>query len=195
MWRRSYRNHVIMAFPSFDTATNSWAPQADISWCAGANRFSEFVRFQDRVMSENEAVHLAVRRSVRWINERLKQAQTDAQATANERDRSPPFKSGRRLRFGSQLRLPSPMSHKPGRAFSYNHFKALVAKLGVKESEPSLQKSYEALLKLREERPCSWTELKKRVERSRNMTARKSPARAAKKPRLPLTPRDWQRLI
>ena len=25
MWSRSYRKHVIMAFPSFDAATNSWA--------------------------------------------------------------------------------------------------------------------------------------------------------------------------
>ena len=31
MWSRVYRNHFIMAFPNFDTTTNAWAPQADIS--------------------------------------------------------------------------------------------------------------------------------------------------------------------
>ena len=31
MWSRCYRQHVIMAFPSFDTATNLWAAQADIT--------------------------------------------------------------------------------------------------------------------------------------------------------------------
>ena len=29
MWSRVYRNHFIMAFPSFDTATNAWAPQLE----------------------------------------------------------------------------------------------------------------------------------------------------------------------
>ena len=33
MWSRTYRNHFIMAFPSFDTTTLNWRAQADISWC------------------------------------------------------------------------------------------------------------------------------------------------------------------
>ena len=63
MWSRCYRQHVIMAFPSFDTATNLWAAQADISWPSGPVRESEFVRFPTRVMSEAEAVSLALSRS------------------------------------------------------------------------------------------------------------------------------------
>ena len=35
MWSRLYRNYVIVAFPTYDTVTNSWAPQADINWFAG----------------------------------------------------------------------------------------------------------------------------------------------------------------
>ena len=36
MWSRLYRNHVIMAFPTYDTVANAWAPQVDINWFAGS---------------------------------------------------------------------------------------------------------------------------------------------------------------
>ena len=52
MWSRCYREHVIMAFPSFDTATNLSAAQADISWPSGPVRESEFVRFPTRVLAK-----------------------------------------------------------------------------------------------------------------------------------------------
>ena len=45
MWSRLYRNHVIMAFPTYDTVANAWAPQADINWFAGTSYDSEFVQF------------------------------------------------------------------------------------------------------------------------------------------------------
>src|SRR5207247_11310577 len=72
MWSRVYRNHFIMAFPSFDTATNDWAPQADISWSGGPSRDSELVRFPKRFMTEREAVTFALRRGQTWINRRLR---------------------------------------------------------------------------------------------------------------------------
>lgn len=72
MWNWSYRNHVIMAFPSFDAATNSWAPQADISWPRGPVRESEFVIFPIRVLSESEAVAFALRGGMSWVDQRLK---------------------------------------------------------------------------------------------------------------------------
>ncbi len=75
MWSRCYRRHVIMAFPSFDTMTNSWAPQADISWPTGPQRDSEFVRFPIRVMTEREAVACALRNGKSWIDNRLKATQ------------------------------------------------------------------------------------------------------------------------
>jgi hypothetical protein len=68
---RLYRNHVIMPFPSYDTAANAWAPQADISWCVGPSRESEFVRFHNRFMTEADAVACALRSGEAWIDNRL----------------------------------------------------------------------------------------------------------------------------
>ena len=72
MWSWSYRKHVIMAFPSFDTATKSWAPQADISWPVGPVRESEFVRFPIRVMTESEAVACALSGGKSWVDQHVK---------------------------------------------------------------------------------------------------------------------------
>ncbi|HWO41030.1 MAG TPA: hypothetical protein VNO43_04425 [Candidatus Eisenbacteria bacterium] len=195
MWRRSYRNHVIMAFPSFDTATHSWAPQADISWCAGPHRYSEFVRFRDRVLSEEEAVDLALRRSVRWINEHLRNAQ---KAPPRLDPRHPSAAVGHPLtgmRYKPQLQPGSALTHRPATTFTFNRFKALVAKFGVEENEHSLHRSYEALIKLRERQHCSWTKIKKKIERAREMTAKGRASQTMKKRRLPLTPQGWQKFV
>jgi hypothetical protein len=72
MWSQLYREHFIMAFPSFDAATNTWVPQADITWCAGTLRDSEFVRFTARVATEDEAVSWAMQNGIEWIDGRLK---------------------------------------------------------------------------------------------------------------------------
>ena len=72
MWSRLYRDHVIMAFPSFDTARNGWAPQADISWCVGPGREFRFVRFSNRFATEGEAVACSLSRAQAWIDNRLK---------------------------------------------------------------------------------------------------------------------------
>jgi hypothetical protein len=64
-----------MAFPSFDTATNSWRPQVDISWCSGSNRDSKFVRFADDARTEDEAVRCGLDKAIGWIDRRLKSAQ------------------------------------------------------------------------------------------------------------------------
>jgi hypothetical protein len=61
-----------MAFPSFDAATNTWVPQADISWVAGPLRDSEFVRFTARARTEDEAVRRAVQNGTEWVDGRLK---------------------------------------------------------------------------------------------------------------------------
>jgi hypothetical protein len=71
MWSRLYRNHVIMAFPSYDTIANAWAPQADINWFAGSSHDSKFVRFSKRCTTEEEAVTWALRRSEVWVDNRL----------------------------------------------------------------------------------------------------------------------------
>jgi hypothetical protein len=72
MWSRLYRNHVIMAFPSYDTVANAWAPQADINWFAGSSHDSKFVQFSKRCTTEEEAVTCALRRSEVWVDNRLR---------------------------------------------------------------------------------------------------------------------------
>jgi hypothetical protein len=72
MWSRLYRNHVIMAFPSYDTAANAWAPQADINWFAGSSHDSKFVQFSKRCTTEEEAVTWALSRSEVWVDNRLR---------------------------------------------------------------------------------------------------------------------------
>ena len=72
MWSRLYRNHVIMAFPTYDTVANAWAPQADINWFAGTSHDSEFVRFSKRCTTEEEAVTWVLRRSEGWVDSRLR---------------------------------------------------------------------------------------------------------------------------
>jgi len=74
MWSQLYRNHLIMPFPSYDTATSSWVPQADITWCTGGAREFEFVRFPKRVSSEAEAIRCALELGRNWIDDRLQRA-------------------------------------------------------------------------------------------------------------------------
>src|SRR5215475_3131177 len=71
MWSRLYRKHVIMAFPSYDTVTNAWAPQADINWFAGSSHDSQFARFSECCATEEEAVAWALSRSKVWVDNRL----------------------------------------------------------------------------------------------------------------------------
>lgn len=193
MWSRSYRNHVIMAFPSFDTLTNSWAPQADISWCSGTVRESEFVRFRNRVMSENEAVNFALRRSVVWINQRLKHLGSPHALQAGKIKSLAVLKED--IRRLSVKRAPVPCSDDDTPTLTFHQFKSLMAKFGFPGGELSLRKSYEALIVLRKTRHCSWGEIRKKVEHSRELMAasRHSP-RKGKQPSLPLTPRAWQRI-
>lgn len=71
MWSRTYRDHFIMAFPSFDTATRNWRVQADISWSGGNLRHSAFVQYPTQAATETEAVHSALQQSLEWIDGRL----------------------------------------------------------------------------------------------------------------------------
>jgi hypothetical protein len=72
MWSRLYRNHVIMAFPTYDTVANAWAPQADINWFAGTSHDSKFVQFSKRCTTDEEAVTWVLRRSEVWVDNRLR---------------------------------------------------------------------------------------------------------------------------
>ena len=71
MWSRTYRDHFIMAFPSFDAETRKWRAQADISWYAGTRRDSVFLRYRRHAATEVQAVTLALQQSVEWIDRRI----------------------------------------------------------------------------------------------------------------------------
>lgn len=70
MSSRLYGDHLIMAFPSFDTTTNRWAPQADISWNhKSPRRKFAFVRFPKRCKTEAEAITAALNMAEAWIDQ------------------------------------------------------------------------------------------------------------------------------
>ena len=71
MWSRTYRDHFIMAFPSFDTETRKWRAQADISWSAGNCRDSAFVRYPRHADTEVQAVNVALQQSLKWVDGRI----------------------------------------------------------------------------------------------------------------------------
>jgi hypothetical protein len=198
MWNRLHRKHVIMAFPSFDTATNSWVPQADISWCIGPMRESAFVRFTTRVTTEDEAVSCALHKGVSWIDQRLKHLRNGQPAVRKQRgDVIEALQQ--RLKRSNSRQLPIfqlTTTASQAKTLTFDQFKSVMAKFGLRGSEQSLHKSYDALIKLCKTRHCSWAELREKVQRSQELpaTARR-PARGAKAPELPLTTRDWRRIV
>jgi hypothetical protein len=192
MWSRLHRDHFIMAFPSFDTATNSWAPQADISWCAGPVRESEFVRFRTHASTEDEAVNFALHKGVAWINQRLRHL---GKSSAHERGGD--VTEALRQRHSRQSSLLRPTtSASQTKTLTFNQFKSGVSKLGLSGSEQSLRKSYEALIKLRKIRHWTWAEIRDKVQQSEGFrtAARRSPRRT-QAARLPVTPQQWRRIV
>ena len=197
MWSRVYRNHFIMAFPSFDTATNAWAPQADISWSGGPSRKSEFVRFPKRFMTEREAVTFALRRGQMWINRRLRHSHigiasdrgriVDMIGALKESLAKAAPEQPRRDQAAAKRRTES--------TFTFDQFKSAMAESGVHLSERTLQKSYTALVKLRKNNHLSWAQTRQKVERSQQeLRAAKSPARRPRAVRIPLSERGWRNI-
>jgi hypothetical protein len=189
---RLYRDHVIMTFPSFDTASSAWAPQANISWSVGPAREFEFVRFPNRLPTEGEAMAFALRMGEEWIDRRLKRARRAIGggsarviqmigALNNHVERPSP----------RQLREIQPAGERRRDGFTFKQFKAAIAESGLNLSEQVLQKSYAALVKLRHEQHLSWAEARKKVQQSQRELKAGSARRAA---RLPLTQRDWRRI-
>ena len=192
MWSRLHRDHFIMAFPSFDTTTNSWAPQADISWCAGPVRESEFVRFRTRATTEDEAVNFALHRGVAWINQRLKHL--GKTCVVHEHGNVIEALRERHSRQSSMLRPTTAASQT--KTLTFNQFKSVMNKLGLSGSEQSLRKSYDALIKLRKIRHWTWADIRDKVQHSQEFrTAARRSARRTQAARLPLTPRQWRRIV
>ena len=213
MWSRCYREHVIMAFPSFDTATNLWAAQADITWPRGPVRESEFVRFPTRVMSatgrarhirlariarqEAEAVSLALSRSKAWIDRRLQHVRLEGRK-GHERilGRVMELQGRASRKLSKELpRIHSARAKDPTSIFTFDQFKAAQLRSGAKLSEASLQKSYVALMKLAKN-GCSWSEIKLKIKQSQErLAAPKTSSRSVHSARLPLTEREWRRIV
>jgi hypothetical protein len=193
MWSRSHRDHFIMAFPSFDTTTNSWTPQADISWCAGPVRESEFVRFRTRATTEDEAVNFALHKGVAWINQRLKHL--GKPCIVDQRGNVIEALRQRHSRQSSLLRPTTAPTSQP-KNLTFNQFKSVMSKLGLSGSEQSLRKSYDALIKLRKIRHWTWANVRDKVQRSQGFrtAAGRSTGRTQAAP-LPLTPRQWRRIV
>jgi hypothetical protein len=193
MWSRLHRDHFIMAFPSFDTTTNSWKPQADISWCAGPVRESEFVRFRTHATTEDEAVNFALHKGVAWINQRLKHLGNASVVRERGGDVIEALPE-QRSRQSSPLRPTAAASQT--KILTFNQFKSVMSKLGLSGSEQSLRKSYDALIELRKIRRWTWADIRDKVEQSQGFrTAAGRSARRTQAARLPLTLRQWRRIV
>jgi hypothetical protein len=198
MWNRLYRDHVIMPFPSYDTATNAWAPQADISWCAGASRQFNFVKFPNRFMTEADAVACALRSSEAWIDDRLGRLR---RGSGSEHPAVIDMigalkKSLRKVSPRQPPRTQGSIQWHAEKTFTFGQFKSAMGRNGVKLSEQRLQRSYTALRKLRQNNHWSWAQTREKVERSqRDRSADESLARQQRAARIPLTERDWRRIV
>jgi hypothetical protein len=197
MWNRLYRDHVIMPFPSYDTVTNAWAPQAYISWCAGPSRESEFVKFPNRFLTEAAAVTFALRRGEAWIDNRLERLFSGSGSEhAAVIDRLGDLKKSLGKVSPTQpLRTRGLIHWHTKKTFTFGQFKSVIVKRGVTLSEQTLQKSYAALVKLRKNNHWSWVQTRQKVERSQqDHSAAESPARQQRAARIPLTEHDWHRI-
>ncbi|HEX7228938.1 MAG TPA: hypothetical protein VF452_00985 [Candidatus Binatia bacterium] len=181
-----------MAFPSFDAATNSWAPQADISWPIGPERESEFVRFPLRVMTESEAVACALRRGRSWIDNRLKahSAQNAVSVTVDRIDSL--SNSLRRTNLKPSIQL-SAVRNEPTEAFTFAQFKSAVAGSSTKISQSALRKSYSGLMQLQKSKNWSTAEVRATVNRLQELSVSRS-TRHAQRYRFPMTERDWRKI-
>ena len=194
MWSRLYRYHVIMPFPSYDTATNAWAPQADISWCAGPSPESEFVKFPNRFMTEADAVACALRRGEAWIDNRLRRLRS---GKGSEPARVIDMIEALKKSLGKVSPTQPPRTQgsiqwHAKKTFTFGQFKSVVAKRGVKLSEQTLQKSYAALVKLRKNNHWSWAQTRKKVEHSRQDSITAQSPRQQRAALIPLIERDWR---
>lgn len=196
MWNRLYRNHLIMPLPSYDTATNAWAPQADITWCIGPVRESEFVKFPNRVMTEREAITCALRRGQTWIDKRIKRLHSGSgPGRAQIIDMAAALQGHLEKADSKQPRQSQLLERRLEKTFTFDQFKSAIAASGLQISDQMLQRSYAALVKLRKNNHWSWAETRQKVEHSRqNLTLSSSPVRPPAFSRIPLTQSEWRRI-
>lgn len=190
MWSRLYRNHVLMAFPSYDSAKHGWVPQVDINWFLGTSHDSTFVRFPRRFVTEDEAVSCALARGQAWIDKRLERLQGRASVRrmfdiTEARDENATY-------AGAKLPHPVPAPRKPNakQCFTFEEFESLLTQKGLACNLKTLQRSYAALVKAKKIKHWSWAETKRKVMRAQHKTA------SGRTPRpLPLSERAWGKIV
>ena len=191
---RLYRDHVIMTFPSFDTASSAWAPQANISWSVGRGREFRFVRFPKRVPTEGEAMAYALRLGEEWIDRRLKRGRRAAGArSARVIDVIGALKGSAERADSTQPVVSESPARRPRESLTFKEFKGAVTAAGLTLSDQLLQKSYAALLNVRREEGLSWAAARRKLSASKRHL-KGSPSQRARSARLPLTERDWRRV-
>jgi hypothetical protein len=190
MWCRSYRDHAIMAFPSFNAASGFWLCQANISWVVGASRESAFVRFPKRAASEVQAVSKALNAAEAWVDKRLRAQPIFASATdlRSSTLRAGPAHGREADHLPRLTRSPQPST----RTLTFDQFKLLMGQYGHQGSEQSLHKSYAALVLLRKQGHHSWAQIEFKIRHPREQTLDSPGWKSA---RLPLTAKDWRRII
>lgn len=199
MSSRLYGDHFIMAFPSFDTASNGWVPQADISWNhKSPDRKFAFIRFPNRCKTEAEAIDAALEMAQAWIDKHGSGLQRHAITSESRQviDVAEFLKESLAKVTGKQPRRWAPAPQQgPKQSFTFGHFKAAIAERGLQISDQTLQKSYAALLKLRKTNHWSWAEARKKVEQSQQvLRSPHSPMRGPRTARIPITQRDWRKI-
>lgn len=190
MWSRLYRNHVLMAFPTYDSAKHAWVPQVDINWFIGPSHDSTFVRFPVRFLTEDEAVSWSLSRGQAWIDIHLKRLHGPAPKRRRMFDMIKAFSQSPTTARPQQ---PPPALAAPKRAMkvslTFDEFAHLLAQKRFTFSVKTLRKSYAALVKVRKIKRWSWAETKRKV-----MRAQQVPAPAGAPRRIPLSERAWGRI-
>jgi hypothetical protein len=183
-----------MAFPSYDTIANAWAPQADIDWFAGSSHDSKFVQFSKRCMTEEEAVTWALRRSEVWVDNRLRRL---SRAILPERGRGIDMIEATKSHLGKvtpeqPVQARSATESRPEKTLPFYQFKCAFIESGLKLSDEILQKSHAAVTKPRNHNHDHWS----RLETRRKLKQTRQDLTAAMLPRashIPLRQRPWRR--
>jgi hypothetical protein len=198
MASRLYGDHFIMAFPSFDTATNGWVPQVDVTWDhKSPSRKFVFIRFPNRFKTEAEAEDFALEMTQTWIDKHPRRLHGYGARSGRVIDVMAALKQGLARSPSKQLGRDQLASerHLAEKSFTFNQFKSTISASG-KISEQKLLKSYMALIKLRKNKRLSWAEARRKVEHSQqDLTTTLSTMRRPRAARIPLTERDWRRIV
>jgi hypothetical protein len=198
MSSRLYRDHFIRAFPSFDTATNGWAPQADVSWgYASTIRKFAFLKFAQRCMTEEEAISCALDMAQRWIDRRATHPnkQIGGAKPGQVIDMMRSLQKHRAKETFKEPHPQTPAERRLEKILTFTEFKSAIAQSGLRINEHTLQKSYTALDRLRTKKHLSWSATRRKLQHlQEDFKAARSPARHLKAARIPLTDSDWDRI-